>query len=46
MEELRKRRRSQVRDKLIAAQRAGKLDEAMIDKLVLGGWPRGEKVAA
>ncbi|NBV48515.1 MAG: amidophosphoribosyltransferase, partial [Verrucomicrobia bacterium] len=45
MEELRKRRRSQVRDKLIAAQRAGRLDEAMIDKLVLGGWPRGEKVA-
>ena len=45
MEELRKRRRSQVRQKLIDAQRAGKLDEALIDKLVLGGWPRGEKVA-
>ena len=45
MEELRKRRRSQVRDKLITAQRAGVLDEAMIEKLVLGGWPRGEKVA-
>ncbi|MEY3492470.1 MAG: hypothetical protein RL309_1598, partial [Verrucomicrobiota bacterium] len=45
MEELRKRRRSQVRDKLVDAQRAGKLDEALIDKLVLGGWPRGEKVA-
>jgi amidophosphoribosyltransferase len=45
MEELRKRRRTQVRDRLVDAQRAGKLDEAMIDKLVLGGWPRGEKVA-
>ena len=45
MEELRKRRRAQVSGKLIAAQRAGKLDEAMIEKLVLGGWPRGEKVA-
>ena len=45
MEELRKRRRAQVSTKLIAAQRAGKLDEAMIEKLVLGGWPRGEKVA-
>ena len=45
MEELRKRRRAQVSEKLIAAQRAGKLDEAMIEKLVLGGWPRGEKVA-
>lgn len=45
MEELRKRRRSQVRQKLVDAQRAGVLDEALIDKLVLGGWPRGEKVA-
>ena len=45
MEELRKRRRAQVRDRLVAAQRAGQLDEAMIDRLVLGGWPRGEKVA-
>jgi amidophosphoribosyltransferase len=45
MEELRKRRRSQVRQKLVDAQRAGQLDEALIDKLVLGGWPRGEKVA-
>jgi amidophosphoribosyltransferase len=45
MEELRKRRRAQVRQKLVDAQRAGKLDEALIDKLVLGGWPRGEKVA-
>jgi len=45
MEELRLRRRSQVRGQLIEAQRAGKLDEATIDRLVLSGWPRGEKVA-
>jgi amidophosphoribosyltransferase len=45
MEELRLRRRSQVRRQLIEAQRAGTLDEATIDRLVLGGWPRGEKVA-
>ncbi|GDY18475.1 amidophosphoribosyltransferase [Verrucomicrobiota bacterium] len=45
MEELRLRRRSQVRQQLVEAQRAGKLDEAAIDRLVLGGWPRGEKVA-
>jgi amidophosphoribosyltransferase len=45
MEELRLRRRSQVRQQLVEAQRAGKLDEATIDRLVLGGWPRGEKVA-
>jgi len=45
MEELRLRRRSQVRRQLVEAQRAGTLDEATIDRLVLGGWPRGEKVA-
>ncbi len=45
MEELRRRRRVQVRNKLAEALRAGNLDEAAIDRLVLGGWPRGEKVA-
>ncbi|NBV38060.1 MAG: amidophosphoribosyltransferase [Verrucomicrobia bacterium] len=45
MEELRRRRRVQVRNQLAEALRAGKLDESAIDKLVLGGWPRGEKVA-
>jgi amidophosphoribosyltransferase len=45
MEELRLRRRSQVRRQLVEARRAGTLDEATIDRLVLGGWPRGEKVA-
>ena len=45
MEELRLRRRAQVRRALVDAQRRGVLDEAMIDRLVLGGWPRGEKVA-
>lgn len=45
MEELRRRRRVQVRSKLTEALRAGKLDENMLDKFILGGWPRGEKVA-
>jgi len=45
MEELRLRRRSQVRESLLQAQRQGTLDAAMIDRLVLGGWPRGEKIA-
>jgi amidophosphoribosyltransferase len=45
MEELRLRRRSQVRRQLLDAQLAGTLDAALIDRLVLGGWPRGEKVA-
>ena len=45
MEELRRRRRIQVRSKLTEALRAGTLDESMLDKFILGGWPRGEKVA-
>ena len=45
MEELRRRRRVQVRSKLTEALRAGTLDENMLDKFILGGWPRGEKVA-
>jgi len=45
MEELRMRRRTQVRDQLREALAKGQLDDAAIDRLVLGGWPRGEKVA-
>jgi amidophosphoribosyltransferase len=45
MEELRMRRRTQVRDQLRDALAKGELDAAAIDRLVLGGWPRGEKVA-
>ncbi len=45
MDELRRRRRASVRETLRKALQSGTLDEALIDRVVLGGWPRGEKVA-
>lgn len=45
MEELRRRRRTAVKRDILAAQAAGKLDEALLDRLILANWPRGEKVA-
>jgi len=45
MDELRRRRRTEVRRDLLAAHRAGTLDEALLDRLILGNWPRGDKVA-
>ena len=45
MEELRVRRRGAVKKSILEAQKTGKLDEALLDKLILGNWPRGEKVA-
>jgi amidophosphoribosyltransferase len=45
MEELRVRRRGAVKKSILEAQKSGKLDEALLDKLILGNWPRGEKVA-
>jgi len=45
MEELRRRRRAAVKRDILAAQAAGKLDEALLDRLILANWPRGEKVA-
>ncbi len=45
LESLRLHRRQEVKDKLLEAQRAGTLDEQLIDELIMGNWPRGEKVA-
>ena len=42
---LRGHRRRQVRDAIMAAHREGRLDEALIDELILRNWPRGEKIA-
>lgn len=44
MSELRFRRRAQVKQQLLDAARAGTLDEAMVDALILRNWPRGEKI--
>ncbi len=46
MSELRFRRRAQVKQTLLDAAKAGKVDEALIDDLILRNWPRGEKMIA
>ncbi|MGA3006870.1 MAG: amidophosphoribosyltransferase [Opitutaceae bacterium] len=46
MSALRVRRRDEVKAAIIAASREGRLDEALIDDLVLRNWPRGEKVVS
>jgi amidophosphoribosyltransferase len=45
MDGLRCLRRAEVKTELLAAARAGTLDEAKIDDLILRNWPRAEKVA-
>ncbi len=45
MSELRRLRRKAVKSELMAAMASGKADEALIDRLILKGWPRGEKIA-
>ena len=45
LESLRLHRRQEVKDILLKAQADGSLDEALIDKLIMGNWPRGEKIA-
>ncbi len=45
MDGLRKLRRDQVKQSIVAAAKAGTLDENTIDKLILQSWPRGEKIA-
>ncbi|MFM7209097.1 MAG: amidophosphoribosyltransferase, partial [Verrucomicrobiota bacterium] len=45
MDELRRRRRASVGETLRRALKDGTLDEKLIERVVLGGWPRGEKVA-
>lgn len=45
MEGLRRHRRNEVKQELLAAMRAERLTEAMVDDLILRNWPRGEKVA-
>lgn len=45
MSELRVNRRREVRKELLDAVKNGTCDEALIDKLIMGNWPRSEKVA-
>jgi len=45
MEELRLRRRQQVKAALLAAMAKNALNEELLDDLIMGNWPRGEKIA-
>ncbi len=46
MEELRLRRRDQVKSAVLDAAKKGTLDEALLDELILRNWPRAEKVVS
>jgi amidophosphoribosyltransferase len=45
LEGLRLYRRIEVRDALLKAKVDGTLTESLIDELIMGNWPRGEKIA-
>lgn len=46
MSQLRVRRRDEVKTAILKASREGRLDEALLDELVLRNWPRGEKMVS
>ncbi len=46
MSELRFRRRAEVKQDLLDRAKAGTLDEAAVDNLILRNWPRGEKIVS
>lgn len=46
MSSLRTLRRDEVKSAILKASQEGKLDEAMLDDLILRNWPRGEKVVS
>ncbi|WP_309399279.1 amidophosphoribosyltransferase [Cerasicoccus maritimus] len=45
MDELRVRRREQVRKGLLEAHAKGEFNEQLLDELIMSNWPRGEKIA-
>ena len=45
MESLREFRREDVKNQILEAQSKGKLDEKLVDELIMGNWPREEKIA-
>jgi amidophosphoribosyltransferase len=45
MARLRLHRREAVKQAILEASQAGKLDAALLDRLVLNNWPRAEKIA-
>jgi amidophosphoribosyltransferase len=45
LESVRIHRRHEVKQAILDAQQKGNLDEALLDELIMGNWPRGEKIA-
>jgi amidophosphoribosyltransferase len=45
LDSVRLHRRQEVRDRLLEANEAGTLNKELIDELIMGNWPRGEKIA-
>ncbi|MEX2381410.1 MAG: amidophosphoribosyltransferase [Opitutales bacterium] len=45
MENLRLRRRQEVKEAILEASRKGEVTEALLDSLIMNNWPRGEKIA-
>lgn len=45
LESMRLHRRKEVRDRLLEAQKDGSINAELIDELIMGNWPRGEKIA-
>lgn len=45
MEELRARRRQEVKEEILKASRAGTITEELLDELIISNWPRSEKIA-
>lgn len=45
MENLRLRRRRQVKEEILEASKNGGINDELLDRIILNNWPRGEKVA-
>ncbi|MGC6424745.1 MAG: amidophosphoribosyltransferase [Lentimonas sp.] len=45
LDAVRSHRRVEVKDAILKAQAEGTLDSEMLDELIMGNWPRGEKIA-
>ncbi|PXA04244.1 amidophosphoribosyltransferase [Coraliomargarita sinensis] len=45
LESVRRHRRKEVKAAILKANDEGKLDEQMLDELIMNNWPRGEKIA-
>jgi len=45
LDSVRSHRRIEVKAAILKAQEAGTLDDKLLDELIMGNWPRGEKIA-